>query len=35
MFVIGREGKRVGKTLSNKDWLGPKGRAFLQALVAR
>ena len=35
VFVIGREGTLVGKALSNKDWLGPTGRAVLQALVAR
>ncbi len=34
-FVIGRDGRLVGKAFSAKDWTGPTGRALLQALLAR
>ena len=35
VFVIGRDGTLVGKAFSAKDWMGPTGRALLQALLAR
>ena len=34
VFVVGRDGRLVAKALSIKEWTGPTGRAFLQALVA-
>ena len=35
VFVVGRDGKMVAKALGTKDWTGPRGRAFLEALLAR
>jgi peroxiredoxin len=34
VFVVGKDGRLVGKALSTKDWTGPVGRALLQALLA-
>ena len=33
VFVIGRDGTMVAKALGTKDWTGPRGRAFLEALL--
>ncbi len=33
VFVVGRDGKMVAKALGTKDWTGPRGRAFLEALL--
>jgi hypothetical protein len=33
VFVVGRDGKLVAKALGTKDWTGPQGRAFLEALL--
>jgi len=33
VFLVGRDGKFVGKALGTKPWMGEKGRALLQALV--
>jgi alkyl hydroperoxide reductase subunit AhpC len=35
VFVVGRDGKMVAKAVGTKDWTGPRGRAFLEALLAR
>ena len=32
VFVVGRDGTLVGKASGTKDWMGPVGRALLQAL---
>ena len=34
VFVVGRDGRLVGKAFSTKDWTGPVGRALLRALLA-
>jgi len=34
VFVVGKDGRLVGKALSTKDWTGPAGRALLQTLLA-
>ena len=33
VYIIGRDGKLVGKALGTKPWMDEKGRALLQALV--
>jgi phosphoribosylformimino-5-aminoimidazole carboxamide ribonucleotide (ProFAR) isomerase len=33
VFIVGRDGKMVAKALGTKDWTGPRGRAFLEALL--
>jgi hypothetical protein len=33
VYLIGRDGKFVGKALGTKPWMGEKGRALLQALL--
>ena len=33
VFVVGRDGTLVGKAFSTKEWMGPVGRALLQALL--
>jgi peroxiredoxin len=33
-FVIGRDGRVVGKAVGNKAWLSDRGRAMLRALLA-
>lgn len=33
VFLIGRDGKLVGKALGNRAWTGDKGRALLRALL--
>jgi hypothetical protein len=34
VYLIGRDGKFVGKALGTKPWMDEKGRALLQALLA-
>jgi peroxiredoxin len=33
-FIVGRDGKLVGKALGAKSWASERGRALLQALLA-
>jgi peroxiredoxin len=33
VFAIGRDGKLVAKAVGIKSWTGPRGRAFLEALL--
>lgn len=33
VYLVGRDGKFVGKALGTKPWMGDKGRALLQALL--
>jgi len=35
VFLIGRNGRLVGKAAGTKEWSGPRGRALLDALLAR
>jgi peroxiredoxin len=34
VFVVGRDGRLVAKAMGTKDWGSPRGRAFLDLLVA-
>ena len=34
VFLIGRNGRLVGKAAGTKEWNGPEGRALLDALLA-
>ena len=34
VFVVGRDGRLVAKAVGTKEWDGPRGRAFLEALLA-
>ncbi len=33
VYIIGRDGKLVGRALGTKPWMGKQGRALLQALL--
>ena len=35
VYVVGRDGKIIAKAFGTKDWTGPRGRAFLEALLRR
>jgi peroxiredoxin len=34
VYIIGRDGKLVGKALGTKPWMDEKGRALLEALLS-
>jgi hypothetical protein len=34
VFVVSREGRLIAKANGTKDWTSPRGRAFLDLLVA-
>lgn len=34
VFLLGRDGKLIGKAIGDRGWLTDRGRALLQALVA-
>ena len=34
VFLVGRNGKLVGRAIGNKNWLSEKGRALFRALLA-
>ena len=34
VFLVGRHGKLVGRSIGNKNWLSDKGRALFRALLA-
>ena len=34
VFVVSREGRLIGKAMGTMDWTSPRGRAFLDRLVA-
>ncbi len=33
VYIVGRDGKMVAKAVGTRDWTGPRGRAFLEALL--
>ena len=33
VYVLGRDGKMIAKAVGTRDWTGPRGRAFLEALL--
>ena len=33
--VVGRDGRLIARAIGTRDWTGPEGRAFLDALVAK
>ena len=33
VFVVGRDGRLLGKALGTREWMSPPGRALLQTLV--
>ena len=35
VFVVGRDGRLIARAIGARDWTGPEGRAFLDALVAK
>jgi peroxiredoxin len=35
VFLIGRDGKLLAKSIGTKRWTGPKGRALLDAMLAK
>ena len=35
VFIVGRDGKLVGVANGTKEWTSPKGRALLDALLAK
>jgi peroxiredoxin len=35
VFLIGRDGKLLAKSMGTKRWTGPKGRALLDALLLK
>ncbi len=35
VFVVGRDGRLIARAIGTRDWTGPDGRAFLDALVAK
>lgn len=35
VFVVGRDGRLIARAIGARDWTGPEGREFLDALVAK
>ena len=35
VFLIGRDGKLLAKSIGTKRWTGPKGRALLDAMLVK
>ena len=35
VFLVGRDGKLLAKSIGTKKWTGPKGRALLEAMLAK
>ncbi len=35
VFLIGRDGKLLAKAIGTKRWMGPKGRALLDAMLVK
>jgi AhpC/TSA family len=35
VFVVGRDGRLIGRAIGTRGWTAPEGRAFLDALVAK
>ena len=35
VFLVGRDGKLLAKSVGTKRWTGPKGRALLDAMLAK
>ena len=35
VFLIGRDGKLLAKAMGTKRWMGPKGRALLDAMLVQ
>jgi cytochrome c biogenesis protein CcmG/thiol:disulfide interchange protein DsbE len=33
VFLVGRDGRLVGRAVGNRDWVGDKGRALLERLL--
>lgn len=34
VFLVGRDGRLIGRAIGNKNWLSEKGRALFRALLA-
>jgi peroxiredoxin len=35
VFLIGRDGRLLAKSIGTKRWMGPKGRALLDAMLVK